>query len=225
MRRHLTHGADSPSSPEEPDRRERSLAIARIFLAASLYIAALFAPSPWPLAKQLLFGGYVVFSVAVLVVLRRAHRPVNAPAMVHAIDMLAAAGMTTLTGPGSPFVLAVLFPLAAAAHRWGFRATMTTAAAVAVLLATPAVLAAMGAVSFAGLSQPGAGKLLATRAALILITGVILGTSRRRKDGFGQRGIRLPRSWAASSCDRASRERWRSCATPWSGCSTRTGRY
>jgi hypothetical protein len=175
LRRHLTHGADSPSSPEEPHRRERSLAIARIFLAASLYIAALFAPSPWPLAKHLAFAGYAVFSVAVLVVLRGSRRHVDTAAIVHAIDLLAVAGMTTLTGPGSPFVLAVLFPLTGAAHRWGFRATMATAAAGVVLLATPAALAAMGAITSSGVSQPGAVELLATRAALILITGVILG--------------------------------------------------
>ena len=43
-----------------------------------------------------------------------------------------------------PVPVTVLFPLIAAAHRWGFRATMATAAAVVVLLASPAVLVTAG---------------------------------------------------------------------------------
>ena len=178
MRRYLTHGVDNASSTEEPDRRERSLAIARIFLAVSIYIAAIFAPSAseFLLPRHLLLGGYVVFAVAVLIALRgRGGRRSRLTAVVHAIDLSAAAGVTTLTGAGSPFLLTVLFPLSAAAHRWGFRATMATGAAVAVLLATPVLLVSMGALDAAGPAEPGTLRLLGTRTALVLIAGVLLG--------------------------------------------------
>ena len=93
-------------------------------------------------------------------------------AVVHAIDLSAAAGVTALTGAGSPFLLTVLFPLIAAAHRWGFRATMATAAPSPCCWRRTA-LVALGRV--AGLAESGALRLLAIRAALVLMAGVILG--------------------------------------------------
>ena len=94
MRRYLTYGAERPSSPEEPDRRERSLAIARVFLAASVFIAAFFTPSDSPESlRSLLFAGYVIFAVAVLILLRtRGGGRTRMTVVVHAIDLSAAAG-------------------------------------------------------------------------------------------------------------------------------------
>jgi signal transduction histidine kinase len=176
LRRYLTYGADIPSSPEEPDRRERSLAIARVFLAISVLTAAFFTRSgtalPW--TRYSLLAGYVIFALAVLVVLRtRGGRSIRTTAVVHAIDLSAAAGVTLLTGAGSPFLLMVLFPLIAAAHRWGFRATMATGAAVVVLLATHTI--GLDGLDAAGRAEPGALRLLAIRAALVLMAAALLG--------------------------------------------------
>jgi signal transduction histidine kinase len=178
LRRHLTYSPVSPSSPEEPDRRERSLAIARLFLAVSVFIAAFFAPGgrEWPMLRPLFLLGYVLFASAVLIVLRARRRRAGMAAMVHGVDVLAAAGVTALTGPGSPFLLAVLFPLMAAAHRWGFRATMATTAAVVGLLAMHAMLAmGAGPLIAAAPLEFDRWRLLGLRSALVLITGVLLG--------------------------------------------------
>ena len=177
MRRYLTYGAERPSSPEEPDRRERSLAIARVFLAASVFIAAFFTPSGGSESlRSLLFAGYVIFAVAVVILLRtRGGGRTRMTVVVHALDLSAAAGGTVLTGAGSPFLLMVLFPLIAAAHRWGFRATMATAAGVVALLATHTALVAMGPGAAAGPAESGGLRLFAIRAALVLVAGVVLG--------------------------------------------------
>jgi len=173
---YLTHGANSPSSPEEPHRRERSLAIARVFLAASVFIAAAYTPSnsEGPSLRPLFLAGYLVVAAGVLLLLRtsRGRRPLTT-GIVHAIDVVAATGVALLTGAGGPFLLVVLFPLIAAAHRWGFRATIATAGAIVGLLVTHAVLVTTFAAADPG--QPGALKLLGVRTALVLMAGVLLG--------------------------------------------------
>ena len=177
---YLTYGANSPASPEEPHRRERSLAIARVFLAASVFIAAAYTPSnsEGPSLRPLFLAGYLVVAAGVLLLLRtsRGRRPLTT-GIVHAIDVVAATGVALLTGAGGPFLLVVLFPLIAAAHRWGFRATIATAGAIVGLLATHAVLVTTVPDAFAAAEpgQPGALKLLGVRTALVLMAGVLLG--------------------------------------------------
>ncbi len=131
-----------------------------------------------PLLRPLLLGGYVIFALAILIVLRTSGGlRSRTTTLVHAIDVSAAASLTLLTGAATPFLLMVLFPLIAAAHRWGFRATMATAAAVVLLLASPAMLITVGpkAIAAAVPGESGALRLLGLRTALVLVAGVLLG--------------------------------------------------
>jgi signal transduction histidine kinase len=188
LRRDLPHacGADTPQSPEERYHRERSLAIARVFLALSILIAGFFQPSdPGSLfLRHLLFAGYLVFSVAVLLLLRYTpERSTPTTVVVHAVDLLLAAGVTVLTGPGSPFVVLVMFVLLAAAHRWGFRETIATGAAVAILLLTHAVVISVMRAS-AGSTGPSEFGVLTLRAALVLLAAVLLGYMAQTEKRF-----------------------------------------
>ena len=133
--------ADLPATPDERQRGERTLAIARVCLAVSLFIAAMLDPQgPAPMARgTLLLAAYALFAALALTVLRfRVTHWAAMTAMVHLGDLTATAGVMVLTKAGSPFWFLAVFALVAAARRWGFGETIATAVVVVGLALGPA---------------------------------------------------------------------------------------
>src|SRR5262249_16502237 len=91
----------------------------------------------------LVLGGYCVYSVC-LILAHRFHRTPSDSVRVstHIADILWAGILTVMFASTSysPFVVFLIFPLLAAAMRWGFRATMVTAGTTIAVLVV-AVLA------------------------------------------------------------------------------------
>lgn len=126
--------ADRTAAP----RTERVLAAARAFLTVSALVAIyLDATEPARLAALTysVLAAYALYSLVLVVIVHRAIR--IAPwhgLLIHGLDILWSSALTFVSeGPVSPFFLFFLFAVLAAAYRWGFRATMTTAVVVAVV--------------------------------------------------------------------------------------------
>lgn len=176
---------DRPSVPlfgEGARRREQTLAAARAFLGLAALVAVWLDPTnPARYARlaYLLLAGYATLALAVLAWAR-----LGCPELVsrfastiHVLDLCFAAALTLFTeGPNSPFFVLFVFPLLAAAYRWGLWATMATAVGGIGLLVLEAVLIAAGSQwqgSF-GDRQFELNRLL-IRAAHLLIVGVLAG--------------------------------------------------
>ena len=131
-------GPPVPSSLDEK-QVERVLATARALLAGSLVAAIAFASSSSPFGQfyWLVISGYCAYCLALIVLyrLRRVERR-NGRLVIHIADLLWAGVMTTIfsINPYAPFIVFLIFPLLAAAMRWGFRATMITAIATVGML-------------------------------------------------------------------------------------------
>lgn len=127
-----------PPDPGETRRIERWLATARVFLAVSTLVAIRMDPTElghsW--AAYGLFVFYMANGILILMLLRRRQQSTSAfRFLVHAGDIVWPAVISIFAeGPRTPFFLFFFFALAAAAYRWGFRETLATAAAEAVLL-------------------------------------------------------------------------------------------
>jgi signal transduction histidine kinase len=127
-----------PPDPGETRRIERWLATARVFLAVSTLVAIRMDPTElghsW--AAYGLFVFYMANGILILMLLRRRQQSTSAfRLLVHAGDIAWPAVISIFAeGPRTPFFLFFFFVLAAAAYRWGFRGTLITAAAEAVLL-------------------------------------------------------------------------------------------
>lgn len=128
-----------PPDPGETRRIERWLATARVFLAVSTLVAIRMDPTEilghsW--AAYGLFVFYMANGILILMLLRRRKQSTSAfRFLVHAGDIAWPALISIFAeGPRTPFFLFFFFALAAAAYRWGFRETLGTAAAEAVLL-------------------------------------------------------------------------------------------
>jgi signal transduction histidine kinase len=133
--------ADAPATSDERHRGERTLSVARVCLAASLFMAALLDPLDARLASaaHVLLGAYTAFAVLAFAVLRlrwAQWSPVTF--VVHFVDLAATAGLMLVTDAGSAFWLIAIFTLIAAARRWGFRETIGTAVIVVALSLGPA---------------------------------------------------------------------------------------
>jgi len=124
--------------PGETRRIERWLATARVFLAVSTLVAIRMDPTElghsW--AAYGLFVFYMANGILILMLLRRRQQSTSAfRFLVHAGDVTWPALISIFAeGPRTPFFLFFFFALAAAAYRWGFRETLGTAVAEAVLL-------------------------------------------------------------------------------------------
>jgi signal transduction histidine kinase len=133
--------ADPPATSDERHRGERTLAIARVCLAASLFIASALDPldvGP-PSLVHLLLGAYTIFAVLALGLLRlRLAHWTAVTGIVHFVDLTATAGLMLATDAGSPFWLTAIFTVIAAARRWGFFETIGTAVVVVALSLGPA---------------------------------------------------------------------------------------
>jgi hypothetical protein len=138
-----------PAQGHAAARLERVLAIGRAFLTVWGLVAVYVDPTePSGLAElsYALLVGYALYSVIVLVFVKRATRLAPRDGeFLHGIDILWTAVLTFVSnGVGSPFFLFFIFVVLAAAFRWGFRATMITAAVVFGLVAVQTLILAAG---------------------------------------------------------------------------------
>ena len=138
-----------PAQGHAAARLERVLAIGRAFLTVWGLVAVYVDPTePSGLAElsYALLVGYALYSVIVLVFVERATRLAPRDGeFLHGIDILWTAVLTFVSnGVGSPFFLFFIFVVLAAAFRWGFRATMITAAVVFGLVAVQTLILAAG---------------------------------------------------------------------------------
>ena len=138
-----------PSQGHAAARLERVLAIGRAFLTVWGLVAVYVDPTEPSGLSELSYAiivGYALYSVIVLVFVERATRLAPRDGeFLHGIDILWAAALTFVSnGVGSPFFLFFIFVVLAAAFRWGFRATMITAATVLGLVAVQTLVLAAG---------------------------------------------------------------------------------
>lgn len=140
----------APATPGERYSVERILAVARIFLALSSWVAIYFdptQPSRYEVLAHILLSAYVVHSVGVWVTLRM-RKDIGRvfPWLLQAIDLLWPAVITWFTeGASSPFYPFFFFALMAAAFRWAFLETVATALFADALFALQAFLSTYGA--------------------------------------------------------------------------------
>jgi signal transduction histidine kinase len=154
-------------------RAELVLTRARAFLA----ICALFAiyldptePSGYAALAYTLLIIYVIYSAAIVVMVRRLEVSRRTAVIFHGFDVVWVSIITLFTsGPNSPFFMFFVFVLMAAAYRWGFRTTMLTALVCMSLFAVEGV----------ALPQIVEGEFelnrLIIRLAYLLIVGLLVG--------------------------------------------------
>jgi signal transduction histidine kinase len=131
--------------PNESRLAERVIAVARAVLAMTTVVVFRLdppAPSRFTGATVGVLLAYLAFALVLLLVLIRVktiHRLF--PVAVHAVD-IAFAGILTFSSAGvnSPLFTFLLYPLLAAAYRWGFREVMSTAVVVDGVMGVEAVL-------------------------------------------------------------------------------------
>jgi len=118
---------------------ERVLATARALLAGALVAAIAFASdkSPYGQFYWIIISAYCAYCIGLIIVFRL--RPIawhNGRLAIHIADFVWAGVMMTIfsINPYAPFIVFLIFPLLAAAMRWGFRATMITAIATVGML-------------------------------------------------------------------------------------------
>ena len=169
----------SPQGTGARERLERVLGAGRALLAVAA-LAAIYIdptePSRYAFLAYTLLGSYVVFSAAVLLLLRlRAEFSRRTVLFIHGADILWATLICLFTeGPNSPFFLFFVFALCAAAYRWKLKETVLTAGIMVGILVTEALLLASG--PLAG-SVEGAYDLnrFIMRGTYLLILGFLLG--------------------------------------------------
>jgi len=132
-----------PDVSDASERREQAIATARVFLAAGALLYTRLRPilpiqNAGPIVG--LLSGYLVLSLLLWLTLRRKPTADSSVRIgAHAADLLCTTALTVLSrGPESPFFLFFVFVLLAAAYRWGFGGTMSTAGAGVALLAAEA---------------------------------------------------------------------------------------
>ena len=128
----------------ETQRIERTLAVARAFLAVSALIATWLDPTQQGGYAAVAYGllvMYVVHSLLILVLVRVRQESSSAfRFIVHAVDVFWPALLSFFSsGVNSPFFVFSIFALLTAAYRWGFLETMATACAAIVLFFAQAI--------------------------------------------------------------------------------------
>jgi signal transduction histidine kinase len=118
---------------------ERVLARARVFLSATSFVAIYLDPTEPSRYVAVAYGLlllYVAGSIGLVVALRTARGwPTWAPLLTHLVDICWLAMIAAVTGASSILLLPFLtFVLVSAAYRWGFTGTITTTAAVCLVL-------------------------------------------------------------------------------------------
>jgi signal transduction histidine kinase len=127
---------DPPSLDEK--HVERVLATARALLAGALVAALTFA-NDRPLSQYfwLIIPAYCFYCIGLIAVYRfQSFAWPNVAVSIHIADLIWAGVMMMIFSitPYTPFIVFLIFPLLAAAMRWGFRATMLTAGAIVGML-------------------------------------------------------------------------------------------
>jgi signal transduction histidine kinase len=138
-----------PGEGHAAARLERVVAIGRAFLTVWGLVAVYVDPTEPSGLSELSYAllvGYALYSVIVLVFVERTTRLAPRDGeFLHGIDILWAAALTFVSnGVSSPFFLFFIFVVLAAAFRWGFRATMITAAVVVGLVVVQTIILAAG---------------------------------------------------------------------------------
>jgi signal transduction histidine kinase len=127
------------TSSLDQNRVERVLATARALLAGAL-VAAITLASARSLEGTLywlIIPAYCAYCVGLIIVYRiQSGGSFHVRLGVHIADLVWAGVMMMIfsINPYTPFIVFLVFPLLAAAMRWGFRATMITSAATAGML-------------------------------------------------------------------------------------------
>jgi len=114
-------------------RVERLIASVRIALAAAGLFGVLLEPevSRFPQLTDALYGGYLLYALALAAVMWRRDSTGRLPLVLHAADIVIASVLQCLTtGTSSPFYVYFVFALFSAALRWNWQATLRTAAVV-----------------------------------------------------------------------------------------------
>ena len=167
---------------------EITLATVRAALAAVGVVTVQFHLHPGIIADAVLVS-YLVYSVAVLLVLRR--RPALAPragTCLHVLDLAAIFPATLVTGgAGSPLFAFLLYALLAAGYRWGFLATVATALAGVAMITAQTLIASWGL-----LIEPVELDFTVARAAILVVGGLLVGYFAE-----SERTLRR-RTWAAT---------------------------
>src|SRR5262245_30324126 len=113
---------------------ERTIAFARIVLAAASLFAVWLDPAEPTRFVQLtytLHSIYLVYAIVLAITTRHRPGPSRLPLITHIIDIIAFSVFQYLTlGPSSPFFVYFVFSLFCGALRWGWRGTLSTAVAV-----------------------------------------------------------------------------------------------
>ena len=165
----------------EDVRVEHVLAFSRLFVALTSLAAWLFhlggATSHYRVGLVLLLG-YVVAGVTLIVWLQWPAEPSHVFVITAQINDIAWPALLCLFAevPNSTFFILFLFAMIAAAFRWGFVETMTTALISAAVLLLHATFAAYGPAAMRGLFlTPAEPARLVMRCAFLLMAGFLLG--------------------------------------------------
>jgi len=114
-------------------RVERLIASVRIGLAAAGLFGIWLEPEAtrFPELTDVLYGGYLAYALALAVIMWRRDSTGRLPLVLHVADIVIASVLQCLTtGTSSPFYIYFVFALFSAALRWGWEATLRTAAVV-----------------------------------------------------------------------------------------------
>ncbi len=179
------------TTPQEPGSREsleRVLAVARALLAAAAFAAIYIDPTEPTRYVSLAYGllaGYIVFSLAVLLLLRfRAEFSRGTILLIHGADLLWATVICLFTeGPNSPFFLVFVFTLCAAAYRWKLAETLATATLMVGILIGEALALSYGPLASSVESGYEVNRFI-MRGAYLLILGLLLGYLAQEEKGL-----------------------------------------
>lgn len=118
--------------PSTQTQSERTIALARVGLAATAMLAVWLDPAEPAHNAALTYSLhwiYVLYTVALVAVVLRWRGGLVLPALTHAVDIVAFSIFQYLSlGPSSPFFVYFVFSLFCAAIRWGWRGTLLTGA-------------------------------------------------------------------------------------------------
>jgi signal transduction histidine kinase len=160
--------------PSSRVQSERTIAIARIVLAATALLAVWLDPAATTANVRLtftLYWVYILYSVLLAVAVFTHESGDEVPLITHAVDIIAFSLFQYLTfGPSSPFFLYFVFAMFCGAIRWGWRGTLATGAMV--------MLSYLALVVSIGPPTPGPGlemnRFVIRLAYLVVATGMLV---------------------------------------------------
>jgi signal transduction histidine kinase len=139
------------ADPTETRLVERALAVARLLISMAAVLVILLVP-PGPSVDvalpETLLALYAIFASILLAALLAAKTiPPRLPLIVQTVDVAFAAALSLLPATtNDSFVTFLLYPLFAAAYRWGFREVMITAGVIESVMAAQTFLVGSSAV-------------------------------------------------------------------------------